>query len=191
MAVLLQQKISTLKCTPSVAYPWAKAGFRLFVNTNLSPFSGQDWVEGLRGKHILFLFQLKFCRQSLPIPNGVDRCSVSEGTLIGLLIALHWKSPSGSNQWPLPRGTSGRDTEDCDVIRYVGKRNHTDSKSHKQVIRLVWELQEKHPCLLKFLMETFSQCWATQKAERERYSLSTRIGGKNGTELFNLLLHRH
>ena len=77
-----------LKCTPGAGYAGANANFRLFANTSLSPLPGQDCMEGLCGKHIFFIFQLKFCRPSLPIPNGEDRCSVSEGTLISLLLAL-------------------------------------------------------------------------------------------------------
>ena len=63
------------------------------------------------------------------------------------------------------------------MIRYVGKRKHTDSKSAKQDIRLVWEFQDKL-CLPKFLMETFSYCCVAHKTESEHYSLSMRKRSK-------------
>lgn len=47
--VLLGQS-TQLKCA---AYPWAKYEFWPLVNTNFSPFPGQDWVEGLCEKHML------------------------------------------------------------------------------------------------------------------------------------------
>lgn len=109
------------------------------------------------GNHTLFLFQHKFADETFPSQMaGTDVQFLQRPSLVSYLVHIGGLHLGATSDQCTEVRWANRDTEDRDMIRYVRKGNHADSKSGKQDIRLVWEIQEKLACLLKFLMETFA-----------------------------------